>query len=290
MKKFMKSAIAFSAVALMLTACSVKAETPQWDGSNEITVVSRESGSGTRSGFIELFGVQVKVDGSNVDQTTDEAEIADATDVMMTKVKENPYAIGYISLGSLNDSVKALKIDGVEPTLDNIKTNAYTIHRPFNIVYKGELSGVAKDFVGYIMSAEGQEVVLGNKYIKIDENAPTFAGTKPSGEINVSGSSSVTPLMKKLAEAYEKLNPGAKIIITQSDSGTGIKNAINGTSEIGMASRELKDEEKAELNDLTIATDGIVAIVNKDNPTSDLTKEQVRRIFTGEVAKWNAIG
>jgi len=317
MKRFLKMTLALSMALLAVSACSdnsgsgssdtaattaanaggdtqettAAAPAANWDSSKDITIVSRENGSGTRSGFIELFGIQVKdADGKNVDRTSDEAEIADATDVMLTKVKENPYAVGYVSLGSLNDSVKAVKIDGVEPTLDNIKTNAYTIHRPFNIVYKGELSGLAKDFVDYIMSAEGQAVVLDRKYIKVDENAPAFAGTKPAGELKISGSSSVTPLMEKLAEAYQAINTGAKIIITQSDSGTGIKDATNGTSDIGMASRELKDEEKEALNVLTIATDGIVVIVNKDNPTASLTKEQVASIYMGDITKWNSLG
>ncbi|MDD2569364.1 MAG: substrate-binding domain-containing protein, partial [Clostridia bacterium] len=232
-----------------------------FDTSKIISVVSREDGSGTRGAFIELLGIEEKdADGNKKDNTTKEAVIAMRTDIMMTNIANDPYAIGYASLGSLNDTVKALAVDGVEANAENIKNGNYKIARPFNIATKGEPAGLAKDFIGFILSKEGQEVVA-ESYIKIDDNAEPYSGTKPEGKIVVAGSSSVTPVMEKLKEAYLAINPNAQIEVQQSDSSTGMSSAMEGICDIGMASRELKDSEKAELTATAIAMDGIAIIV-----------------------------
>ena len=255
--------------------------------SDPITVVSREDGSGTRGAFIELFGVEEKdTDGNKVDNTTEEAEITNNTAVMMSTVAGDVDAIGYISLGSLNDSVKAVKIDGVEATAENIKSGEYKVSRPFNIATNGEVSDVAQDFIDYILSPEGQAVIEENGYISIDD-VKDAESTQPEGKVVVAGSSSVTPVMEKLKEAYAEVNPNAEIEIQQSDSTTGMTSAIDGICDIGMASRELKDEElEAGLTSTTIANDGIAIIVNNDNPTDDLSVDQVKSIYVGETTTW----
>lgn len=266
-----------------------KADTAAAAGS-KIVVISREDGSGTRGAFIELFGIEKKdANGKKIDHTTDNAAITNNTSVMMTTVAGNKDAIGYISLGSLNDTVKALKIDGAEASAANVKSGAYKIARPFNICTKDGLSEVAQDFVTFIMSKEGQEVVAKAGCIG-DEKAAPYKGIKPAGKVVVAGSSSVTPAMEKLKEAYLKINPAANIEIQTSDSTTGVKSAISGICDIGMASRELKKSELDQgLKATVIATDGIAVIVNKDNKVSDLKKEQVEAIFTGKTTEWNKL-
>ena len=262
------------------------AATGDFDTSKEISVNSREDGSGTRGAFIELFGVEEKAaDGTKVDNTTVEANITNSTSVMMTSVAGDPYAIGYISLGSLNDSVKAVKIDGAEATTENVANGTYKVARPFNIVTKDGLSEVAQDFVDYIMSAEGQDIIEQNGYIKIDQNAAAYAGSQPSGKIVVAGSSSVSPVMEKLKEAYLAVNTNADIEIQTSDSTTGVTSTQEGICDIGMASRDLKDTE-TDVTATTIAQDGIAVIVNNANPVDNLTSEQVKSIFTGETTTW----
>ncbi|HPU48410.1 MAG TPA: substrate-binding domain-containing protein [Syntrophomonadaceae bacterium] len=261
----------------------------EFDPSKTIRVVSREDGSGTRSAFIELFGIEVKgADGSKKDLTTKEAVIAKQTDVMMTNIAGDKYAVGYISLGSINKTVKAIQIDGVDPTAENVQNGTYPVARPFNIATKGEPAGLAKDFIEFILSGDGQAVVA-KSYIAVDENAPAYAGSKPAGKIVVAGSSSVTPVMEKLKEAYLEINPNAIIEIQLSDSSAGMTGAIEGTCDIGMASRALKDSELEQLISTQIAWDGIAVIVNNENPVLSLTKEQVRGIFTGELTKWSEI-
>ncbi len=257
--------------------------------SGMITVVSREDGSGTRGAFIELLGIMVKTDAGSEDMTTQEAIIQNGTDGMLSTVAGDPNAIGYVSLGSLNDTVKALDIDGVAATVDNVKNDTYPIKRPFNIATKGEPTGVAADFISFIMSKEGQAVVSGS-YIAIDENAPAFTSANPSGTITVAGSSSVSPIMEKLIEAYKAINSAAEIELQTSDSSAGMTAAIDGMCEIGMASRALKDTESAELTGTTIAIDGIAVIASASNPTAGVSSEQARQIFTGEVTDWSAIG
>lgn len=260
----------------------------KFDASKTISVVTREEGSGTRDAFTELTGVLVKDGDNKTDNTTTSAVTINSTEAVITNVKDNEAAIGYISLGSLNDTVKALKIGGVEATADNVKSGDYAVSRPFNIAYKGELSEVAQDFVDYIMSSDGQKVVSDNGYVTVSENA-AYSGKKPSGKISVAGSSSVSPVMEKLAEAYQKVNTNAKVEIQTSDSSAGMQSAMGGTCDIGMASRDLKDEEKSALKVETIAKDGIAVIVNNANTCDDLTLDQVKSIYTGETTVWSDI-
>jgi len=290
MKKGLKKFLALTAVAALmvtsLTACGNKETSEEPEevlADNDITVVSREDGSGTRGAFIELFGIEEKNDaGEKIDNTTEEASITNSTSVMMTTISGDTYAIGYISLGSLNDTVKALKIDGVAPSKEAIKDGTYKIARPFNIATKDGLSEAAQDFINYIMSAEGQAVVEENGYISTGE-AAAFTGTMPKGKIVVAGSSSVTPVMEKLKEAYLAVNPNATIEIQQSDSTTGMTSAVEGICDIGMASREKG------LKATVIAMDGIAVIVNNDFIVDELTSEQVKAIFTGEVTNWSEV-
>lgn len=256
-----------------------------FDTSKDISVVSREDGSGTRGAFVELTGVEEKdADGNKVDNTTLDASITNSTEVMMTTVSGNDYAIGYASLGSLNDTVKAVKVGGVEATADNINNGTYTLARPFNIVTGDSLSDVATDFINYIMSEDGQKIISENGYIEV-ENTGSFTSTEAKGSIVVAGSSSVTPVMEKLKEAYAKVNANASIEIQESDSTTGVNSAIEGTCDIGMASRDLKDEEKG-VKATAIAKDGIAVIVNNNNTIDDLTVDQIKDIFTGAVTTW----
>ena len=266
-------------------------EAAEWDSSMDITIVSREDGSGTRGAFIELFGIEEKNDaGEKVDMTTEEAQITNSTSVMLTTVAGDDYAIGYVSLGSLDDSVKALKIDGAEATAENIKSGDYKVSRPFNIATKEGLDNeVASDFIAFIMSEEGQAVVADNGYIPLDDGAP-YEGSAPSGKAVVGGSSSVSPVMEKLIEAYKEVNPNAEIELQTTDSTTGMTSTIDGSYDIGMASRELKDEELGGgLVPQVIATDGIAVIVNKNNTLDELSSDQVKAIYTGETLTWDEV-
>ena len=260
-----------------------------FDTSKTINVITRESGSGTRGAFIELFGIEEKdADGNKVDKTTEEASVQSSTNAVMSTVAGDAYAIGYISLGSLNDSVKALKIDGAEASVENVKNGSYKISRPFNIATKATVSEATQDFINFIMSTEGQKVVENNHCIS-QEAGEAFTSNNASGKVVVAGSSSVTPVMEKLAEAYNKINPNVTIDIQQSDSSTGMEMAAAGTCDIGMASRELKDSEKEQLTSTVIALDGIAVIVNKDNSNDDMSSENVKAIFTGEASKWSDV-
>ena len=253
--------------------------------SGAIHVVSREDGSGTRGAFVELTGVE----DDNGDNTTVDAEIANRTDAVLTTVAGNEAAIGYVSLGSLNDTVKAVTVDGVEATVDNVKSGTYTLSRPFNIATKGEPTGVAEDFINFILSADGQAIVEEENYIKVDDAAPAFTSDGSSGQIAVGGSSSVSPVMEKLIEAYEAVNPNAQIELQTSDSTSGMTGALDGTFAIGMASRELKDEEAAQLTGTAIALDGIAVIVNTANTVENLTMDQIRSIYVGETTDWSEV-
>lgn len=291
MKKTVSKTLAVVMSLTMLAGAATGCGSKSFDAKKNITIVSREDGSGTRGAFVELFGIEEKdANGEKVDRTIDSAQITNNTSVMMTTVSGNMYAIGYISLGSLNDTVKALKVDGVEASAANVKAGTYKIARPFNIAYKdGSLSDVSQDFVDYIMSSEGQQIITDNGYISVDDSQP-YSGSKPSGKIVVAGSSSVSPVMEKLKEAYMKVNTGADIEIQTSDSTTGMTSAADGVCDIGMASRELKDSEtSAGLTSLVIALDGIAVVVNNDNPTTDITSEQVKSIYTGETTTWENI-
>lgn len=312
MKKFICTALTFAMVLGCLAGCgssskettapateaavqTAAAETEaaaasDFDTSKSISVNSREDGSGTRGAFIELFGVEEKdANGNKIDNTTLEANITNSTSVMMTSVAGDPYAIGYVSLGSLNDSVKAVKIDGAEATTENVSNGSYKVSRPFNIATKGDVSEVAQDFIDFIMSADGQAIVEENHYIKVAD-AEAYAGSAPEGKIVVAGSSSVSPVMEKLKEAYLAVNPNADIEIQTSDSTTGMTSAIDGICDIGMASRELKDSEtEAGLTSTVIALDGIAVIVNNENPIDELTSEQVKSIFVGDTTSWTDV-
>ncbi len=277
-----------------LTACGGDKEPAKDEGGDtaaamtgDISVLTREDGSGTRGAFIELFGIEGE-DGT--DNTISSAEVTNSTSVMMQTVSGNKQAIGYVSLGSLDESlVKALKVDGVEATAENVKSGDYKVSRPFNIVTKGDVSAEAQDFINYIMSEEGQAVAEKGGYIS-EGNQGAFDGGDVSGTITVSGSSSVTPLMEKLAEAYNEINPNLDIQIQQSDSTTGVTDAINGISDIGMASRELKDDELSQgVTGTVIALDGIAVIVNPENPLEDIASDTITKIYTGEITAWDDV-
>ncbi len=282
MKKFLATILAVSTMAFAMAGCG---------GNNDkITVISREDGSGTRGAFVELLGIEEKnAEGVKIDRTIETAEITEKTSVMMTSIEGNKQAIGYISLGSLNDTVKALAIDGVVASVDNIKNGTYKVARPFNIAAKDTLNEVGTDFIAFIMSAEGQAVVEDNGYIS-EGNTGAYTASNLSGKIVVGGSSSVTPVMEKLKEAYVKLNPNVTIEIQQSDSTTGMNNAIDGIYDIGMASRDLKDSELEKgLIPTAIAIDGIAVIVNNDNEVDGLTSDQVKEIYIGNITTWSEL-
>ena len=287
LKKTLALIMSAALSGLLAVGCGSEAFSAKEDN----TIVSREVGSGTRGAFVELFGIEEKDEsGEKVDRTTTDAQTTNNTSVMMTTVSGDMYAIGYISLGSLNNTVKAVKIDGVEPTVDNVKNETYKIARPFNIAYKEDaLSDAAKDFINYIMSSEGQQIITDNGYISIDGAQP-YSGNNTGGKIVIAGSSSVSPVMEKLAEAYKKINADADIEIQTNDSTTGMTSAADGVCDIGMASRELKDNElESGLTPLVIAMDGIAVIVNNDNPASDISSDEIKSIYIGEIGNWESI-
>lgn len=284
MKKMFSLVLSVILAASLLTGCGTK-DTK----SEEIVIVTREEGSGTRGAFVELTGIEEKgTDSTKVDRTSKEAITQMKTDTVLTTVAGNKSAIGYVSTGSLNDTVKTLNINGISPTSENIKDGSYKISRPFNIAIKNETSELAQDFIDFIMSKEGQ-VIVAKSYIAVDNNLASYSGSKPSGKIVVAGSSSVSPVMEKLREAYIAINTNAEIEIQQSDSSAGMKATIDGTADIGMASRSLKDSEKEQIKDIAIALDGIAVITHKENNITDLTVENVKKIFVGEIINWSEI-
>lgn len=253
----------------------------------DIFPISREMGSGTRGAFVEIFGIQKEVRNKKVDATTQKAEVTNSTGVMMTTVANSTNSIGYISLGSLNDTIKAVSIDGVSPSVQNINNKTYGISRPFNVVTK-TMNPVIEDFLKYALSKEAKGIVEKAGYISVAKDS--YVSTKPSGKIIIAGSSSVTPLMEKLKESYEKINPNVEIEIQQSDSTTGVNSVVEGIADIGMASREIKESElKKGINAQVLAIDGLAVIVNKENPISNLKKEDVRKIFLGEITSWEQV-
>lgn len=301
MKKFIAMSAMVAMTAALAAGCGSgegseasaaggEASGSAWDSSNDISIISREDGSGTRGAFIELFGIEEEIDGEDVDMTTEEAQITNSTSVMLTTVSGDEYAIGYVSLGALDDSVKAVKIDGADATADNVKSGTYKVSRPFNIATKeGSTNEVATDFIRFILSEEGQAVVEENKYIAVDDVQP-FEGTSPSGKAVVGGSSSVSPVMEKLIEAYQAVNPNAEIELQTTDSTTGMTSVIDGSYDIGMASRELKDTELSEgLTGQVIATDGIAVVINNNSTVEDLSSDQVKAIYTGEALTWDEV-
>ena len=290
MKKILSLGLAALMTVFALTGCGADKGTDSNNGgtgtgTDAISVLTREEGSGTRGAFIELLGIEEKnADGKKVDKTIDTAETTNSTSVMITTVQGNKAAIGYISLGSLDKSkVKALKVDGAEATTDNVKSGEYKVSRPFNIATKGDATGAAS------LSADGQAVVEKNGYIS-EGNTGAYKASGQKGKITIGGSSSVTPVMEKLKEAYVKLNPDVTVDVQQNDSSSGMKGAIDGIYDIGMASRDVKDSEKeAGLNSIKIALDGIAVIVNKNNTLDSITSEQIKNIYTGSLTKWSEI-
>lgn len=272
-------------MAFGLTACGGN-ESSENDGDSPITVISREDGSGTRDAFVELTGVMT----DDVDNTVDTAEISNSTSVVIQSVAGNENAIGYISMGSLDENVKALNIGGAQATTENVKNGTYELQRPFNIVTKGDLDELPQDFVNFIMSKEGQNIIEEEGYITVKEDASAYEAAGLEGSITLAGSTSVSPVMEVLADEYKKLNENVTIEIQQTGSGAGIQSTIEGVCDIGMASRALEDEEKAEgLESMEIALDGIAVIVNNNNEFSDITMEQIKAIFTGEIVSWGEL-
>ena len=296
MKKILSLGLAALMTVFALAGCGADKGTDNNNGgtgtgTDAISVLTREEGSGTRGAFIELLGIEEKnADGKKIDKTIDTAETTNSTSVMITTVQGNKAAIGYISLGSLDKSkVKALKVDGAEAATDNVKSGEYKVARPFNIATKGDATGVASDFIKFILSADGQAVVEKNGYIS-EGNTGAYTASGQKGKITIGGSSSVTPVMEKLKEAYVKVNPDVTVDVQQNDSSSGMKGAIDGIYDIGMASRDVKDSEKeAGLNSIKIALDGIAVIVNKDNTLDSITSEQIKNIYTGSLTKWSEI-
>lgn len=289
MKKFAAIFLCAALAVGALSGCSSNENGSTADNStagNPISVVTREDGSGTRGAFVELFGIE---DADGNDAITQSAEISNSTSVVMTTVAGNPDAIGYISLGSLNNTVKALEIDGVAATVENINNGTYKVYRPFNIATKEGLSETAQDFVNFIMSEQGQAIVAEEGYISVESNG-SYTPSGKTGNVTVSGSSSVTPVMQVLKEEYEALNPDVTIELQQSDSTTGVNDAIAGTSDIGMASRALKDSELEQgVVGTVIANDGIAVIVNNESTVTGLTSEQVKGIYMGELTNWSEV-
>ena len=261
-------------------------ETTAFEEGQKIVVMTREDGSGTRGAFVELTGVEAKNEaGEKVDNTTVDAEVNNSTSVMLTAVAGNKYAIGYVSMGSMNDSVKAVQIDGVEATAEKVASGEYALARPFNIAHKEDLGDLGHDFMEFILSDDGQSIIEENGYIG-NKTGAAYNGSG-AGKLVVAGSSSVSPVMEKLIEAYTAENPDADIELQESDSSSGMSALAEGACDIGMASRELKDSELEEgLIPQTIATDGIAVIVNLENPVESLTCEEICAIYTGETTTW----
>lgn len=295
-----KKILAIAMTALMVVgvaACGSSSSSSATDSSSTdttademtgpISVISREEGSGTRGAFVELMGI---VDDNDNDITTIDAEITNSTSVMLTTVAGNKQSIGYVSLGSLSDDVKAVKVDGVEASVDDIKNGSYSVSRPFLVAYKdGQLSELAQDYLKYILSADGQAIISENGYISVSDSAEAYTASGLSGKLVLAGSTSVSPVMEKLADAYKALNPDVTIEIQQTGSGAGITSAIEGVCDFGMSSRELKESEAAELKADQIALDGIAVIVNNENPTDDISSENIKNIYLGEVTNWEDV-
>lgn len=279
MKRILSIATLFAVILTALCACGKSS-------GSTISVITREEGSGTRGAFVELLGI---VDGDGNDNIVKTAEATNSTSVMMTTVAGNKNAIGYVSLGSLSSDVKAIKVDGAEPTVANIEAGTYKVARPFNLVYNDDkLSDVAADFVKFIMSSEGQAVVTKKGYISV-KTSDSYKSSGLTGTVVLDGSTSVGPLMDAIADEYKKLNPDVKVQIQQAGSSAGINSAIEGVCDIGMSSRELKSSESAKIKAHKMATDGIAVIVNNSNTVDGLTSEQIKSIFLGETTSWDGL-
>ena len=260
-----------------------------FDANSDITVVARDTASGTRGAFHELMEIKVKEGDTEVDKLVVGALEFDGTDKVITAVEGDKYGIGYISLGSVSERIAAASVNGVEATVDNVKSGAYAVARPFLLVTKGTESDLVKDFISFTESVQGQKIVEEKNYIASVEGPVEYTASGLSGTIKVAGSTSVTPLMEKLQEVYKELNPNVEFEMQSNGSSQGIKAAIDGSYDIGMSSRDLKDDEKAELNEHVLAIDGIAVILNKENPTTDISSENITKIYTGEITKWSEV-
>ena len=273
----------------ILVGCSNNTE--EFNTGRTINVITREDGSGTRGAFTEIVGIMEEgLKGEVNDNTYIEAIVQNSTDAVITSVSNDEYSIGYISLGSLNDTIKAIKVEGVEATAENVQKGLYKIARPFNIAYKGELGTLAQDFVSFILSVEGQKIIADKGYVQVGTDLQHYEKVNNmEGTLIIAGSTSVTPVMEELAQAYKEIHPKVSIEIQSTGSSAGIQAAIEGTAHIGMVSRELKESELSELTKQIIAMDGIAVIVNKKNPIEDLTLEQIKSIYTGKITEWNGL-
>lgn len=293
MKKIIGLSLLLTMITTLIVGCNntnSSNSSGEFDLKSTINVVSREDGSGTRGAFIEIVGVLEKdAEGNKVDRTYEEAIIQNATDAVITTVAGDESSIGYISLGSFNDTVKALKVEGVEATTENIQNNSYKIARPFNIAYKRDLNPLSKDFLSFILSSEGQDIVLNEGYVQVSTSLSKYNKTEQKGKLVVAGSTSVTPVMEKLAEAYENLHPDVSIEIQSTGSSAGIQSAIEETADLAMASRDLKDSELEELTAELIAIDGIAIIVNKENPLDNISLDQIKSVYIGEITTWEKL-
>lgn len=292
MKKTLSSLLGLTLTLTLMTGCSTEnaVNSGNSNSSDTISVVSREDGSGTRGSFVEIVGVLEKdSDGNENDKTYEEAIIQNGTDAVMTTVSGDKNSIGYISLGSLNDTVKALKIDGVEPTSENVQNGDYKISRPFNIAYRGDLSSVSKDFLDFVMSTQGQGIVAAEGYVKASTELNKYDFSEQEGNVVIAGSTSVSPVMEKLAEKYQALNPKVSIEIQSTGSSAGMQSVREGSADIGMASRELKDSEKEALTHNAIAIDGIAIIVNSESPFETISLDKVKSIYTGAITTWHNV-
>ena len=289
-KKLVATALSLVMIGSVITGCGTDSESGEsgeasTSGNAAITVVSREDGSGTRGAFTELLGIAE----DDVDNTVETAEITNSTSVMMTTVAGDENAIGYISLGSLDDSVKAVKVDGVEATVDNVKSGEYKVARPFEIcIPKDGVSEVAQDFIDFILSDDGQNLINEEGYISV-VSGNTYEASDKEGKVTLAGSTSVSPVMEKLTEKYKELNPNVTFEIQQTGSSAGIESATQGACDIGMSSRELKDTELETLEEIQIAMDGICVIVNNNSSAEDMTADQIKQIYVGEITQWSEI-
>ena len=290
MKKILALVVSAAVVFTIFAGCGSFISQGDFNAEREIIVISRESGSGTRGAFIELTGIEVRGEGGTVtDQTSVEATIGNGANAIISNVAGDIYAVGYVSIGSISDTVSTVSVDGKAPTAENILAGDYVIARPFIIVTSDNLSPLTEEFISFIMSAQGQEIVA-QRYIPIDLNAPDFQSVGHNGTIVIGGSTSVSPVMELLSEGYRAMNPNANIEVHVSGSGAGITGTIEGLLDIGMSSREIRDSEMEQLGQqITICMDGIAIIVNNENPTENITSEQVRGIFTGEITRWSDI-
>ncbi len=288
-KKIKTIIISVLLLGMLSVGCAKNESSDGFDAEREISVVARDAASGTRGAFHEIMGIIQKQGDAEVDNLVVGALEFDGTDKVITAVEGDKYGIGYISLGSVSERIKAVAVDGINPTVENVISGDYSVSRPFLLLTKGTESSLVKDFLNFTQSAQGQQIVTGMNYIGEAENSAEYTASGMSGTIKVAGSTSVTPVMEKLQEAYTKLNPEVDFEMQSNGSSQGIKAAMDGSYDIGMSSRELKEEEASQLNRYVLAIDGIAVIVNNENPTDNLDGEDITGIYTGEITKWSEV-